>query len=69
MGSLSWDITSAGEEHMLEVGAEGGVVEGALLLEEGAGEAFFLKRILGGNSEEKTTEMCKKVSLKVIYSF
>lgn len=37
---------------MLEVGAEGGVIEGALRLEEGAGEAFFLKRILGGNSVE-----------------
>lgn len=59
---LSWDFTSAVEEHMLEVGAERGVVEGALWPEEGAGEAFFLKRILGGNSEEKNNTKCVKTS-------
>lgn len=42
---------------MLKVWAEDRVVVGALGLEEGAGEAFLLKWIHGGDSEENDKDV------------
>lgn len=43
-------VTSAAEDDVLVVGADHGVVGGALRLEERAGEAFFMGWIQGGDS-------------------
>lgn len=43
-------FTSAGEEDMLPVGADGGVVEGAVWFEKRAAQTFFMKRIHGGDA-------------------